>query len=1520
MKNIKKLTIIFILIIVTFFGIFFSFNFMKSGKKIPFFQFRITDNDIGQFSITWITDNKTNSHGITSSNDKSVLTVSPNENNIYNEYNNTGGGAQVTYQLVFNMGGSEDIPVGAIKIKLPKNVFYGRDGLPLSTQIIDVPLVEYPNAEGTGFNYRYELDPTDNQEYLILENYQVIPASYAFECSITWILPTPSTVANGYTKTIQGKLSIDSDLDGNNEIETESNTLTMNYASHAKVNSYTMSYSTHTDTATGKSVNVYTSWNKNWSADLKPENPDDYVYAIWYTDGRVNYATQPYTAVVTARSTDELGGEVIGYCRYYYTGYENTCFGQTTEGRVQKNQYEYAFINTPSKSYEDYEYTYFMVKYPKSNLHDGEEHSLNVESTLTINGIDGDVDTKTATSSKKYQYIEIPATTVEQTVGFLPKTYNSVYKNGYTLVSGGINALEAGRKIVAGNSGTEGTVSNNYNFSNTLRFYPLTLKEGGDATNPEDYGQNTWDAVLVDDTLLLGNDPDGFELLQEGDYEFTTLGVGSYSGTNYIYSQWSSTNSSTKVTTNYTGWTTTSTNTSDLPPILLYYKKNGEWNYFAKVTKVGNYTYDYELLDETIKSYDCTNKKNNIYGIPLPEGVSGVKAVSTNKNYSISMTLYVHVRLKPSAHVKNIMKNQKSVKLYNYSGSYAVDYKGNIYSKEVDDRGSYQTLPNGKISEIVNAKDIADYGKEIYHYHYYSRPYTEYGPTTGYATIYTRIVDGKTYSDKWVKYSNNTAKRRIEAEYTAVSYERVTYNSNNLSDTDMIDMKILKEQKAGTFYDLLPKGMTVSPETVTVETFDTTITDSSTPSSPTSLKAGIVVPTKVSKIENWKNSGRTMMVVSVALPADQSSNYVPKGTSTERYVYSGFVLKFTGYYDWDRIPDYGNSLVNTVAYKSENTDLSNGYADDSSELSSSYVDKDYFIDLDQDGNASTKKDTVYAQRSASFSFNTASDSFFNKAVITPGLDEYTDGQDGSAKTTGGGYYTYRLRYATQRNLSTSDLVIYDILENYQSKDKEQWKGSFVSIDTSQIEKKGANPVVYYSTSDPSSFNIYDNGKASIDKPLPSSINDLANNSKWTTTPPDDLSRVTAIAIDISKKKSGDAFILENEESVVATITMQAPTRNVEELEKNNAYAYNAAWWSGTTKQGDEPAHFNLSVYEYTKVGITTPKLNIRKTAKVNKKDLPTVKFKENLVYNLSVSNNNEHESFSKVIIEDDIPSNVTPNLDEISFYKEGIGNEDNSTLLKDSSLVKMTNSGSKLTFEISQILAQEEIHILIPTTPKSLINTQVDNNFALKAFNNKTFEIKSETTEHRIETGTIKVNKRIKGDLFPEKDEFQFIIRLMSPEVFESRGRSIRENEFRKELQRENDHDSISKEMLEEVSANSTEIVDESVNGEIGGLTFENGVAKFTVKSNESLEIKNLPAGYYYEIEEVGYEVKGYTMTSSGEKGQIIDQKTSDVEFVNTYTVKNPKTYVPIVIILGTILSLSIFPIYRIIKKEKANE
>lgn len=71
-----------------------------------------------------------------------------------------------------------------------------------------------------------------------------------------------------------------------------------------------------------------------------------------------------------------------------------------------------------------------------------------------------------------------------------------------------------------------------------------------------------------------------------------------------------------------------------------------------------------------------------------------------------------------------------------------------------------------------------------------------------------------------------------------------------------------------------------------------------------------------------------------------------------------------------------------------------------------------------------------------------------------------------------------------------------------------------------------------------------------------------------------------------------------------------------------------------------------------------------------------------------------------------------------------------------------------------------------------------------------------------------------------------------------------------------------------------------NINGTYGDMTFENGIATFTLKNGEKKVATNLPVGISFKVTETDNE--GYTVTSTGDTGKILQEGITKVSFVNT--------------------------------------
>ena len=313
-------------------------------------------------------------------------------------------------------------------------------------------------------------------------------------------------------------------------------------------------------------------------------------------------------------------------------------------------------------------------------------------------------------------------------------------------------------------------------------------------------------------------------------------------------------------------------------------------------------------------------------------------------------------------------------------------------------------------------------------------------------------------------------------------------------------------QQSGVFYDLLPEGCILDLTSVAVQGEDTYLSDTAF---------------TVTQLPNYKNSGRTMLIVTV----HESARY--------------YTLYFDTIHPWESIKDHGHDVYNPVAYETGNDDIAMGYPDNGGaknlednvtwndeDMFSDQEFTDYFTDLDQETN---DPKFIYAENTYDISAITTAAAGLTKRVR--GVEDTKWAYE--AWTTIGGDYQYRLRFMNTYTSIAKDLIFYDSIENYTAEDVvSDWHGILQSIDLSQLEEKGVAPVVYISEIEGLDLE----GETNF---IPN--NDLTNEDIWTvwdgTT---SLVNVKAIAIDMRTNNTEEPFILNPGESVVVTLHFKAP--------------------------------------------------------------------------------------------------------------------------------------------------------------------------------------------------------------------------------------------------------------------------------------------------------------------------------------------------------------------------------------------
>ena len=484
----------------------------------------------------------------------------------------------------------------------------------------------------------------------------------------------------------------------------------------------------------------------------------------------------------------------------------------------------------------------------------------------------------------------------------------------------------------------------------------------------------------------------------------------------------------------------------------------------------------------------------------------------------------------------------------------------------------------------------------------------------GYTTD-TSIYPHKTAKQEITDVDYET--RQIKIHYSADVEERTFINDKKTYEQAIADGRVQHETH-GYWRDLLPKGVSVDKSTITVRAGD-------------SIKS-------VQTIENYRKSGRTMLIVEVDLKPQ------PKKYKDGQLEYYEDVptISFDATYDFEAYKDYGDEIHNVIAFESSNDSVGTiknytGEPDDPYAENNAATKKAFINDAERDlmKDIDPNKDTpsfVYAGVNTKIDIIAAARTSLTKDVMVNNDGYWSEGTyytdiygeppveapEGRKRTVYvGGQYAYRLRMMSDTDTISKDLVIYDSLENFYARnnaidsglsgnddvdvDAPRWQGTLRSVDVSHLEKIGCAPVVYYSTVE----NLQLSDETDPRKANKTNMN-LENSSIWIKASDykGSLDDVKAIAIDARKQPNGEDFVLNPLDSATIIVNMHAPSGEeadgyIAQKDKwgNSAHAYNNAYLtceSIDVNSGQSDAE-NFVRKDYTKIGLEQFELPVTKT-------------------------------------------------------------------------------------------------------------------------------------------------------------------------------------------------------------------------------------------------------------------------------------------------------------------------------------
>ena len=213
----------------------------------------------------------------------------------------------------------------------------------------------------------------------------------------------------------------------------------------------------------------------------EPVNKDEYYYLIWEICSNIGDVTQKYDFSLEDFVTNLTEG--TSEEDYEFVGYKLSGENYFSNKKAVENQ-----------TISGYRYDYVLTKHKKSAF-DDKTYKLKNTITANVHPVDGVDEDTTATSSNTFNWDP----------SYLPPTghfYNFKYGNntGY----GGYYSSYDLDKLQSGDV----NFLRNFKYkTETIGYaYPWTLREGGDAVEPADYGKSNVNYDTWDDSLYLEDD------------------------------------------------------------------------------------------------------------------------------------------------------------------------------------------------------------------------------------------------------------------------------------------------------------------------------------------------------------------------------------------------------------------------------------------------------------------------------------------------------------------------------------------------------------------------------------------------------------------------------------------------------------------------------------------------------------------------------------------------------------------------------------------------------------------------------------------------------------------------------------------------------------------------------------------------------------------------------------------------------------------------------------------------------
>ena len=1166
----------------------------------------------------------------------------------------------IHYEL--NSEVTQTLPVGSVRITIPKYIWKDWNGNDVGTINISSQMAQYPAVrQGMWFSYAED----GNGNYIILN---ALPISGNAGVDVTFSYTVKPTLVPGgaidqnkdyvegypyYQTTVPVLFEIDRDIVTTYEQSTVGGssvtTLTDNFTADVQEqNNLTLEMHTYVNpNITKRFEMVHYNWSATWGS--APEDANDYIYIEW----RANYGffyNQPFTLKLTEDTVHD--GDVV----WMSNDYESSPSSYSSGGTSTNN------------------YATFVTRHPKSLLYNIPATGVKFENQARLTAI---------WKSGYEQELVAPASHI---------IYHWTYTKG-----------EFDKSNVYGTSQSNASQNGFGSFAD----YGTGVSYIVDGQNRILDNKDLWmewelhyDGISADTPILWDDETQTYSRMQR----VISMSDGVHGDIMY---------SSGKPAAKYvweptTGNIALSDNDYTINAIRIFINEydgsyvNGEWggptirsdyglwkDISIYVRYKGSDNLVYYTSVRPWASGSALVGKPGQYGyttVTLPSNVVGWEIRYPTKYFRTVVKVHERVAIHPTAEIKKYI-------LDDINGGYYSEFKNRAYCNIWTSDDPFENPDTWSIRYALrNFTDDTEPEHDIF---FHVTDWTG-GFNGANKEIYElRNVPGTLRVSKYAASRSNVVFDVGEG---------VQDDAMDIVATNYVASGIVKPIKTGTFYDLLPRGATVDLNTLfgIGEVRNSNSSASSYANSYNNYKNSSNRFSRdyysVRFEENWKDSGRTMMIIDFDISDRPSVN-------TVHFLY---LLRMT----YDDVVSYGTSVENDVAFV--DTTYGNNYSTLTPTITTLGNNAAFYNEIDL-----LNDNVVYAKANTDYIPVDAYSWGFYKSVHTQ--DDFSQNEN----TIPNNIYTYKLSYSQSDIASVDSLVFFDVLERgaYDNAFHDgtleavsEWCGTFESIDISPLttlKKDGSTtsnpiycaPVVYYSTKAKDQFTGSDWY--------------TSNTATWTTVMPPKAD-ITAIAVDCTKASNGTDFVMRGKNNAVFYINMRS---SVDPADIGKT----------TVNQAMSRANVNGDQYEGTSdTSVTllddTPEIHKTSSPASGTADNPClVIIGDDLEYYIRVINTNDEFAIPNIVIEDDLPNAFLPDMDNIRVTFN------QTTLISTSPRINMVKRGSKIIFTIESLDQSEECTITIPGKAGGVMGEIIENTATITSVNGIVKEIDSETTYHKTQ-------------------------------------------------------------------------------------------------------------------------------------------------------------------------------------------